>query len=139
LCEVVGRPELKADPRFATNRDRVANREALADVLNGAFAVRDAHEWVDSLQQAGIPSGPINSIGDVFAHPQAGPRQLKIEIEHPTAGRLAFPGFPFQMSETPAEAHRPPPLLGEHTAEVLEELLGYSPEQVESLRESGAV
>jgi crotonobetainyl-CoA:carnitine CoA-transferase CaiB-like acyl-CoA transferase len=139
LCEVVGRPQLKDDPRFATNQDRVANREELAQVLNEAFAERDAREWLESLQQAGIPSGPINTIRDVFDHPQAEERQLRIEVEHATAGRLGFPGFPFKLSLTPAEAHRPPPLLGEHTEEVLCELLGFSAGQVAGLRERGVI
>jgi len=139
LSRVIGRPELKDDPRFATNQERVANRLALGEILNAAFAARDADQWVESLQQAGIPSGPINTIADVFNHPQAQDRQLKIEIEHPTAGVLGFPGFPYKMSHTPAQAHRPPPLLGEHTEEVLKELLEYSGEEVASLHERGAI
>jgi formyl-CoA transferase len=139
LCEVVGRPELKVDPRFATNQDRVANRIVLQEALNEAFATRDANEWLDRLQEVGIPSGVINTIADVFNHPQAQDRQLKIEIEHPTAGVLGFPGYPYKMSKTPAQAHRPPPLLGEHTDEILLELLGYSSEEVTFLREKGAI
>jgi crotonobetainyl-CoA:carnitine CoA-transferase CaiB-like acyl-CoA transferase len=81
----------------------------------------------------------INTIKDVFNHPQAEVRELKIEIEHPTAGLMGFPGFPYKMSQTPAEAHRPPPLLGEHTEEVLKELLGYSTEEVALLHERGAI
>ncbi len=137
LCEVVGHPELKADSRFATNQDRVANRVALQETLNEAFATRDANEWVASLHEAGIPSGLINTIADVFNHPQAKERQLKIEIEHPTAGLLGFPGYPYKMSNTPAQAHRPPPLLGEHTEEILVTLLGYSADEVASLRDRG--
>jgi len=139
LCEVVGRPELKSDSRFATNQDRVANRTLLQAALNEAFATRDAIEWVERLQEAGIPSGLINSIADVFNHPQAETRQLKIEIEHPTAGLLGFPGYPYKLSKTPAQAQRPPPLLGEHTEEVLTELLGYSAEDLARLREIGAI
>ena len=139
LCEVVGRPELKEDPRFSTNQDRVANRVALVEILNEAFATRDADEWLVVLQAAGIPSGLINTIKDVFNHPQAQARKLKIEVEHPTAGLLAFPGFPYKLSKTPAEVHRPPPLLGEHTEEVLIGLLGYSSDDVALLRERGVI
>jgi crotonobetainyl-CoA:carnitine CoA-transferase CaiB-like acyl-CoA transferase len=139
LCEVVGRPELKNESRFATNQDRVANREALAEVLNEAFVTKDASDWIVKLQEVGIPSGVINTLEDVFNHPQSQVREMRIEIEHPTAGILGFPGFPYKMSQTPAEVHRPPPLLGEHTDEVLIEMLGYSAEEVASLRERGAI
>lgn len=139
LCEVIGKPEISTDARFATNQDRVANRIALQEVLNEAFAARDAMEWVTRLNEVGIPSGLINSIADVFSHPQALDRQLRIEIEHPTAGLLGFPGYPYKMSKTPAQAHRPPPLLGEHNEEVLRDLLGYSLEEVAQLRERGAI
>jgi len=139
LCEVIGQPELKNDPRFVTNKDRVANREALAKILNDAFATRDADEWLLKLQEADIPSGPINTIQDVFSHPQAGVREFKVKIEHPTAGLVDLPGFPYKMSQTPAKLHRPPPLLGEHTEEVLIELLGYSSEKVAILKEQKVI
>jgi len=139
LCNTVERPQIIADPLFASNQDRVANREALAEVLNEAFSVRDASEWVEKLHGVGIPSGVINSVADVFNHPQAEARQLKIELDHPTAGRIGFPGYPYHFSETPAEAHRPPPLLGEHKEEILVELLDYSPAAVQELREQGVI
>jgi crotonobetainyl-CoA:carnitine CoA-transferase CaiB-like acyl-CoA transferase len=139
LCEVVERQEIITDPLFATNQDRVINRESLVEVLNNAFAARDASEWIEELHQVGIPSGVINRIEDVFNHPQAQERDLKIEIEHPTIGEMAFPGFPYKFSETPAQVRRPPPLLGQHTEEVLVEILGFSPQKVNALREAGVV
>ena len=139
LCEFVEMPELIDDPRFADNPSRVANRDALSEILNQVFATRDAAEWLGKLQEAGIPSGPINAIKDVFNHPQAETRELKLEIEHPTAGLVGFPGFPYKFSGTPAELRRPPPLLGEHTEEVLVELLNYTLPEVTSLREAGVV
>ena len=139
LCEVLGRTELVDDPRFATNQDRVINRAALDEALSETFVTRDVAEWLVKLQEAGIASGPINTIKDVFNHPQAQARNLKLEIEHPTAGLVGFPGFPYKMSQTPAELLRPPPMLGEHTEEVLTELLGYSAEEVASLREQEVI
>ena len=139
LCVVVGRPELFDDPRFVTNQDRVKNRSALAEELNAAFETRDRNVWLGKLQEAGIACGSINSIEDVFNHPQAQARNMKLEIEHPTAGLVGFPGFPYKMSQTPAELLRPPPMLGEHNEEVLTELLGYSKEQVASLREQEVI
>jgi len=139
LCEVVGQPELKSDPRFITNQDRVAHREELADILNQAFSTREAWEWLDRLQEADIPCGLINNIQDVFDHPQAPYRNLKLQVEHPTAGVIALPGFPYKLSRTPAELHRPPPRLGEHTDEVLTDLLGYSSQQVADLRKQEVI
>ena len=135
LCEVIGKPEIKNDPRFLTNKDRVAHRAVLAEILNTTFASDEADEWLARLQAAGIPSGPINTIPDVFNHPQALARDFVIGIEHPTAGVVKLPGFPYKFSQTPAGVNRPPPLLGEHTEEVLIELLGYSSEKIALLKE----
>jgi crotonobetainyl-CoA:carnitine CoA-transferase CaiB-like acyl-CoA transferase len=139
LCDVVGRPDLVADPRFADNNARVSNRGALRQVLDAAFAERDAEEWLSILRQAELPCGPINSIPEVFTHPQAADRHLVLETEHPTAGTLRLPGFPYKLSDTPAEVRLPPPLLGQHTDEILRDLLGCSPSDVQDLRSRGAV
>jgi formyl-CoA transferase len=139
LCDTIERPDLKDDPRFATNGDRVANLPPLAEALSEVFVTRDAGEWLAELREAGLPCGPINAIPDVFAHPQAEARELALETEHPTAGPVQFTGFPYKLSQTPADVRHPPPLLGEHTQEVLVELLGYAAEEVASLRERGAL
>jgi len=139
LCDVIGRPELKDDARFATNGDRVANRPALVEVLGDAFAARDADEWLAALREAGLPCGPINAVPDVFEHPQAKARDLALEAEHPTAGSVRLTGFPYKLSRTPADVHHPPPLLGQHTQEVMTELLGYSTEEVTGLRDREVV
>jgi len=139
LCDVIGRPDLKDDPRFATNGARVSNRPALVAALNDVFAAHDAGEWLAELQEAGLPCGPINAVPDVFDHPQAQARGLALETEHPTAGPVRIAGFPYKLSQTPAQVHRPPPLLGQHTEEVLTKLLGYPAEEVMVLRERGVV
>jgi len=139
LCDMLGRPDLKTDSRFVSNGVRVANREALVDELNKIFSQRDAAEWLEKLMQAGLPCGPINSLPQVFAHPQAQAREMTLESDHPTAGAVRMTGFPYKLSKTPAEVHAPPPLLGEHTEEVLTSLLDYSPEDVASLRIKKAI
>ena len=139
LCQLLGHPELKEDPRFATNSDRLANRDTLKELISEIFITRDAEQWLAELRQVGIPCGAINTIPDVFASPQAGARNLIMNIEHPKTGNLRLAGFPYKFSQTPAEVHRPPPLLGEHTEELLVELLGYSPADVSALREQGSI
>ncbi len=135
LCDAIGRPDLKDDPRFATNGARVSNRPALVELLNDVFAAHDADDWLADLRAAGLPCGPINAVPDVFDHPQARARDLALETEHPTAGPIQMTGFPYKLSQTPAKVRRPPPLLGQHTEEVLIDLLGYSADQVTALRE----
>ena len=139
LCNVLARPDLNTDTRFAANRDRVTNREELSAELNRIFSQRGVDDWLADLVQAGLPCGRINSIPEVFTHPQALARGMTLESNHPTAGMVRLTGFPYKLSQTPAEIHRPPPLLGEHTEEVLGSLLGYSSEDVASLRDKGAL
>jgi len=139
LCDVLDRPEMKNDSRFAANRDRVTNREVLLAELNRIFSERDVDTWLEELTKAGLPCGRINSIPEVFAHPQTEAREMKLETEHPTAGTIKVPGFPYKLSETPAGIQKPPPMLGEHTEEVLTNLLSYSAENVHSMRNNGVV
>ena len=139
LCDMLGRPDLKTDNRFASNGKRVANRNELVNELNKIFSQKNVNDWLADLMQAGLPCGSINSLPQVFAHPQAQAREMTLESEHPTAGTVRLTGFPYKLSETPAEIHRPPPLLGEHTEEVLTGLLNSSPEAVAALRDKGAI
>ena len=139
LCDALARPDMKTDSRFAANRDRVTNRDVLVAELNQIFSQRDANEWLAKLTKAGLPCGRINSIPEVFTHPQAQARSMTLESEHASAGTVKLPGFPYKFSQTPAEIHRPPPMLGEHTEEVLTSLLYYSSEDVAALQEGGAV
>jgi crotonobetainyl-CoA:carnitine CoA-transferase CaiB-like acyl-CoA transferase len=139
LCDTIGQPELRQDPRFADNSLRVTHRSALREVLDAAFSARDAEEWLTRFREAGLPCGPINTVPEVFEHPQAEVRQLVIRAEHPTCGALAFTGFPYKLSETPATLRLPPPMLGEHTIDILQDLLGYSPGDVARLREQRVI
>jgi len=139
LCDMLNRPDMKTDGRFASNGKRVTNRAALVEELNRIFSQRDVDDWLADLVKAGLPCGRINSIPEVFAHPQAQAREMTLESDHPTAGIVRLPGFPYKLSQTPAGIHRPPPLLGEHTEQILTEVLGYSPEGVASLRDKGAI
>jgi crotonobetainyl-CoA:carnitine CoA-transferase CaiB-like acyl-CoA transferase len=139
LCDAIGQPDLKDDPRFADNKARLVNRAALREILSAAFQARDADAWLAEFTAAGLPCGPINTIPDVFAHPQAEARELALEAEHPTAGTVRFSGFPYKLSQTPASVRRPPPVLGQHTGEVLVELLGYSADDVVALQEASVI
>ncbi|MBI5934426.1 MAG: CoA transferase [Chloroflexi bacterium] len=139
LCDMLGRADMKTDSRFASNGARVANRDALVDELNKIFFQRNVDDWLADIIKAGLPCGPINSIPQVFAHPQTQARDMTIASDHPTAGTVRMTGFPYKLSGTPAELHAPPPLLGEHTEEILTSLLGYPPEDVASLRIKKAI
>lgn len=139
LCDVLARPDIKTDSRFAANRDRVTNREELVAELNRIFSERDVDQWLAELVRAGLPCGRINAIPEVFSHPQAQARAMTLESEHPTAGTVRLPGFPYKFSQTPADIRRPPPLLGQHTEEVLTSLLDYSSADVADLRDRGAI
>ena len=139
FCEVAGRADLAGDPRYATNGKRVENRVELTRILDEIFARRTTHEWVEMLEAAGVPNGPINTIEQVFAEPQAIARGLRVELAHPAAGKVALTRSPMRFSATPVEHERPPPLLGEHTDEILRGLLGLKDDEVAKLRADGAV
>ncbi len=135
FCEVVD-PELATDPRFRTNADRVRHRSELIPLLQEHFRKRPTREWTQLLDAAGVPNGPIYTVAEVFQDPQTQHRQMRVELEHPTAGRISVTGIPIKFSETPGSVRMPPPVLGQHTAAVLREL-GYSEEEVESLVQEG--
>ena len=132
-------PHLADDPRYATNGKRVENRVELTRILDEIFARRTTREWVEMLEAAGVPNGPINTIEQVFAEPQAIARGLRVELAHPAAGKVALTRSPMRFSATPVEHERPPPLLGQHTDEILRGLLGLKDDEVAKLRADGAV
>ena len=139
FCEVAKCQDLATDERFATNGKRVENRAELTALLNEIFRGRTTHEWTEALESAGVPNGPINTLEEVFREPQAVARGLKIEIAHPLAGKVALIRSPMRFSETPVEHDVPPPLLGEHTDEILRGVLGRSDAEIAKLRADGTV
>jgi len=139
FCEAAGCPELARDPRFATNGKRVENRAELTRLLAEVFKKRSTREWLELLEAAGVPNGPINDIAQVFEEPQVKARGVRIELDHATAGKLPMVASPMRFSGTPIEYHRGPPVLGEHTAEVLRGLLGKSEAEIARLRAAGII
>jgi len=121
LCQVLDREALARDPRFATNADRMAHRGALVEELEAVLAAAPTRRWIEKLLDAGVPAGPIQNYRQVFEDPHTRAREMMQEVEHPVEGSVRMLGFPFKLSTTPARVRRPPPLLGEHTAELLGE------------------
>jgi crotonobetainyl-CoA:carnitine CoA-transferase CaiB-like acyl-CoA transferase len=139
LCEVAGCPELGRDERFATNPARVKHRELLVPLLAARIRERPVQHWADALEAAGVPCGPINDIGQAFADPQVRARGMRVEMPHPAAGTVALVASPMKLSRTPPEYRLPPPLLGQHTDEVLAERLGYDAQAIAGLRAAGVI
>jgi crotonobetainyl-CoA:carnitine CoA-transferase CaiB-like acyl-CoA transferase len=139
FCEAAGCPELASDARFATNGKRVENRAELTRLLQGIFAKRPTREWLALLEAAGVPNGPINDVAQVFAEPQVEARGVRVELDHPVAGKLPTVASPMRFSGTPLEHRLAPPLLGQHTEEVLRERLGKSAAQIAALRAEGVI
>jgi len=139
FAEVAGQPQWADDPRFATNKLRVANRALLIPLIRQATVFKTTAEWVSQLEQAGVPCGPINDLAQVFSDPQVVARGLAVELPHALAGMVPQVASPIRMSETPVEYRNAPPLLGEHTAQVLQRVLGMEVEAVKALRQSGVL
>jgi crotonobetainyl-CoA:carnitine CoA-transferase CaiB-like acyl-CoA transferase len=138
LCDEIGRPELGRDGRFATNRGRVENRAALIPELAETLRNRRTAAWLELFEAAGIPSAPINSMDQVFAEPQAAARAVRIELAHPY-GTAPSVASPVRLSATPPRYHRAPPLLGEHTEEILHDELKLSADRIDALRAAQVV
>jgi len=134
FCDAAGCPELAQDPRFATNGKRVENRAEITRCIQQIFENKTTAEWLRRLEAAGVPNGPINDIAQVFEEPQVKARGVKIALDHSAAGKLPMVASPMRFSGTPLEYRLPPPLLGEHTDEVLRGLLGKSEAEIARLR-----
>ncbi|MEI7970405.1 MAG: CaiB/BaiF CoA-transferase family protein [Betaproteobacteria bacterium] len=135
LCRVAGRPDLAEDERFATNPARVKHRSVLVPILAQLIASQPKQWWSDSLEAAGVPCGAVNDLAQVFADPHVRHRRMQVEMPHPTAGHVSLVGSPIKMSETPVSYASAPPLLGQHTDEVLRDLLGLDADAIAGLRE----
>jgi crotonobetainyl-CoA:carnitine CoA-transferase CaiB-like acyl-CoA transferase len=139
MCEVIGRPDLASDARFASNASRVHNREELVAILQGIFVTRTMRDWLQALERAGVPCGPINTVADVFADPQVQARGLKLDLPHPSIGAVPSVANPIKYSMTPIDYRSAPPMLGADTDEILREMLGVTPEEIGRLRKAGVV
>ena len=121
ICDVLGHPEWKADERFVTNRDRMANLAVLVDLMNAVVRTRTRADWQAALDAAGVPAGPVHTIGEALSHPQTLARGMVVEVDHPQAGLTRAVGCPIHFSASPDRNSTPAPLLGQHTREVLRE------------------
>lgn len=137
LCAALELNGLRDDPRFATNPLRITHYEELRPLLAEAVAQKETAVWQTILDAAGIPNGPINAVDAVIRDPQVRAREMIVEVDHPTAGKTLLPGVPIKLSATPGAVRRPSPLLGEHTAEILAEWLGYDAAQITALQQAG--
>ncbi len=139
FCKLIGKEEWIDDPRFESNPKRVENREVMLPLVAEVMATKTCDEWVDLFVEASVPCGPVNNMQRLFADPQIRHRGMVAEVPHPTIGTLRLTGIPIKYSETPSAVRLPPPLLGEHTEEVLTDVLAYPPEKINALRQQGVV
>ncbi|MFJ4063659.1 CaiB/BaiF CoA transferase family protein [Pseudomonas sp. NPDC089996] len=139
FAEVAGQPQWADDPRFATNKQRVANRAELIPLIRQATVFKTTAQWVSQLEAAGVPCGPINDLAQMFQDPQVLARGLAVTMHHALAGSVPQVASPIRLSETPVEYRRAPPLLGEHTEAVLGDVLGLDADAVGRLRSVGVL
>ncbi len=134
-----GKPELADDERFATNPARVRHRDVLVPVLADMVRTKTKQEWIAALEEAGVPCGPINQLHEVFDDPQVKARGMEVGLPHPAAGEVKLVASPMRLSETPVQYRNPPPMLGQHTAEILATVLGYSEQDIATLSGKGVI
>jgi crotonobetainyl-CoA:carnitine CoA-transferase CaiB-like acyl-CoA transferase len=140
FCDFVGRPDLHEDPRFATNADRVRNRAACVEAVSAITRAHPVDYWLDNLARLKVPCAPVNTIDKVFQDPQVQAREMVVELDHPVSGKPErYIANPIKMSKTPPRYRRPAPTLGQHTDEVLAELLDMGADEVAALRARGVV
>ena len=134
FCECIQRPDLASDPVFEKNAGRVGNYSRLKPVIDSELSGKDTSEWMEIFEKSGVPAGRINSIKDVFEDGQVNSRGMVVDINHKKAGPIKLTGIPVKLSKTPGAVNLPPPVLGEHTEDVLKSVLGYSREKINELR-----
>ena len=139
FCRAIERPELERHPDYASNAARIGNRERLEPLLEEVFRTRSGAEWIERMRAGGIPASLVNNFQDVAAHAQSAARRMFPEIEHPTAGRHRVTGTPVKLSDTPGSPGEPAPLLGQHTLDVLQELLGLDGAALDALAQRAVV
>ena len=137
-CAVLGAPELATDPRFLKNNDRVVNGKEIMAIFAGLFLKNSVVHWLQELEKAGVPCGPVNDFAHVFADPHVRSRGMEVKVEHPFEPQLSLIRNALSFSETPVTAYRAPPLLGEHTQDVLSKL-GYDEGKIAGLKQRGAI
>ena len=136
FCDLIERPDLKADERFTTNPLRTANVEVLSEELTKTFETKTMDEWLHILKEGGIPVGPINDVARVVRDPAIIEREMIVTTQHPVAGEVKMAGVPIKLSDTPGEVAGPAPVLGQHTREVLKQYLGYDDAKLDQLYEN---
>jgi crotonobetainyl-CoA:carnitine CoA-transferase CaiB-like acyl-CoA transferase len=139
FCEVAGRPELARDDRFARNQDRVRNRAVLVPMLEAVMKTRTKAQWLPALEAAKVPCGAINNLAEVFADPHVQARGMVTAWDHPLSPGLRLVASPMKLSATPVRNELPPPLLGQHTQEVLSQVLGWDDARIGALRQEGVI
>jgi crotonobetainyl-CoA:carnitine CoA-transferase CaiB-like acyl-CoA transferase len=138
MCDALGNPGWKTDPRFKTNADRMKNLPALVEAMNDVLETRTRAEWLELLDRAGVPAGPVNDMGEALSHQQVRARGMVVELDHPKSGKSKALGCPVHFSRTPARVERAAPQLGEHTREILRGI-GYSDADIDAFVQDGTV
>jgi CoA:oxalate CoA-transferase len=139
FCNLINRPELVSDERFRSNPKRTAHQKELKAILDAVFPLKTVDEWLQEIETAGIPCGPINTVDRVINDVQINHREMIVETEHPEAGKIKMAGIPVKLSETPGSVDSPAPMLGQHTEEILYELLHLTEQEIAELKQAGVL
>ena len=139
MSKVLGHPGWAQDPRFIRNQDRVNNRETCEKLIRDVLVNKTVSHWINEFEAEGIPCSKINAVEEALESEQASANNMVLNLDHPTAGSIKMMGIPYNFSETPAGIREHPPLLGEHTHEVLDGVLGIGSEDIQTLEDNGVI